>query len=65
MCRNETYSRVRVSKHLSDMFPVKNGLKRGDALSPLLFNFAFRICCLEGSGKSRGLEIKWYTSLGL
>jgi len=22
------------------MFPVKNGLKEGDALSPLLFNFA-------------------------
>jgi hypothetical protein len=22
------------------MFPIKNGLKEGDALSPLLFNFA-------------------------
>ena len=22
------------------MFPIKNGLKKGDALSPLLFNFA-------------------------
>jgi hypothetical protein len=38
-CLNETYSRVRVGKHLSDRFPIKNGLKR-DALSPLLFNFA-------------------------
>jgi len=36
---NETYSTVRVGKHLSDMFPIKNGLKQGDALSPLLFNF--------------------------
>jgi len=40
MCLNETYSRVRVSKHLSDTFPIKNGLKQGDALSPLFFNFA-------------------------
>jgi hypothetical protein len=27
MCLNETYSRVRVGKHLSDTFPIKNGLK--------------------------------------
>jgi hypothetical protein len=40
MCLNETYTRVRVGKHLSDRFPIKNGLKQGDALSPLLFNFA-------------------------
>jgi hypothetical protein len=29
-----------VSKHLSDNFPIQNGLKQRDALSPLLFNFA-------------------------
>ena len=40
MCLTETYSRVRVGKNLSDMFPIRNGLKQGDALSPLLFNFA-------------------------
>jgi hypothetical protein len=40
MCLNEMYSRVRVGKHLSDMFPVRNGLKQRDDLSPLLFNFA-------------------------
>jgi len=32
MCLNETYSRVWVGKHLSDMFPIRNGLKQGDAL---------------------------------
>ena len=40
MCFNETYGRVQVGKHLSDMFPIKNGLIQGEALSPLLFNFA-------------------------
>ena len=40
MCLTETYSRVRVGKCLSDVFPIRNGLKQGDALSPLLFNFA-------------------------
>ena len=39
MCLTETYSRVRVGKNLSDMFPLRNGFKQGDALSPLLFNF--------------------------
>ena len=36
---SETYSIVRVGKNLSDVFPVRNGLKHGDALSPLLFSF--------------------------
>ena len=36
----ETYSRVRVGKNVSDRFPIRNGLKQGDALSPMLFNFA-------------------------
>jgi len=40
MCLNETYSGVREGNHLSDVFPVKSDLKQGDALSPLLFNFA-------------------------
>jgi hypothetical protein len=39
MFLNGTYSRVWVGKHLSDIFPSRNGLKQGDALSPLLFNF--------------------------
>ena len=34
---NESYSRVRVDIHVSDVFPIRNGLKQGDALSPLLF----------------------------
>ena len=40
MCLTETYSRVRVGKNLSNVFPIRNGLKQSDAVSPLLFNFA-------------------------
>jgi len=36
----ETYSRVRVGKNVSDRFPIRNGSKQGDALSPMIFNFA-------------------------
>ena len=40
MCLNETYNRLWVGKHLSDIFPIKNVLKDGDVLTPTLFNFA-------------------------
>jgi hypothetical protein len=40
MCLNETHSRIQVGKYLSGVFPIKNGLQQGDALSPLLFSFA-------------------------
>jgi hypothetical protein len=40
MCLNETYSKVHIGKYLSDNFPIQNGLKQWDVLSPLLFNFA-------------------------
>jgi hypothetical protein len=40
MCLNKTYCKARIGKHLSDMFPIQSGLKQGDDLWPLLFNFA-------------------------
>jgi hypothetical protein len=39
LCLTEKHGR-RVGKNLSDMFPIRNSLKQGDALSPLLLNFA-------------------------
>jgi hypothetical protein len=41
MCLNETYSKIFIGKKLSDACPIQNGLKQEDAISPLLFNFAF------------------------
>jgi hypothetical protein len=40
MCINGTYSRVWIGKCLSHRFSIKNLLKQGDALLPLLFIFA-------------------------
>jgi hypothetical protein len=39
MCLNEACGRVRVCQRVSDMLHVKNVLKQGDALLPLLFSF--------------------------
>jgi hypothetical protein len=44
VCLNETYSTVHRGKHTSDAFSSHNGLKQGDALSPLLFNFCYQEC---------------------
>jgi hypothetical protein len=40
MCLNETCTKVRIGKHMSEIFPIQNGLKHGEALSQLSFNFA-------------------------
>jgi hypothetical protein len=50
MYLNETYSKVHIGKNLSNEFPVQNGVKQGDAVSPLI-QLYFRICHPEGPGK--------------
>ena len=57
MCLNKTYSRVRVGKHLSDMFPIKNSLKGGNALSPLIFDFALEYAIKRIEENHDGLKL--------
>jgi hypothetical protein len=56
--------KVCIVKHLFDTFPIQSGLKQGDALSPLLFNFAlgYGIRKIQKKKKTPGrIEIKWDT----
>jgi hypothetical protein len=40
MYLNKSFSEFRVGKHVPDTFPIQNGLQDGDALLPLILNFA-------------------------
>ena len=57
MCLTETYNRVLVGKNLSEMFRTKNGLKQGDALSPLFFNFALECAIKRVQVNHDGLKL--------
>ena len=57
--------RVKLKKgnYLSSSFPIENGLKQGDALSPLLFNFCLEYAIRKVQISDIMIEIIWTESL--
>jgi Reverse transcriptase (RNA-dependent DNA polymerase). len=56
-CLDDAPSKVRIGNYLSSSFPIENDLKQGDALLPLLLNFALE-CAIRKVLETRlGLDM--------
>jgi hypothetical protein len=56
MCLNETYSKVHIGKHLSDSFPIQNGLKQSQQ-SPQFFKFSLDYTIRKVQENQVGLKL--------
>jgi hypothetical protein len=55
---DETYGRVRVDKNFSDLFPINNGFRQGDAISSLLFNYSLEYAIRRVQVNQDSLKLK-------
>jgi hypothetical protein len=57
MCLNETYSKVHIGKYFLIVFLFKLVKNKGDALSPLLFNFSLEYAMKKVWGNQVRLKL--------
>jgi hypothetical protein len=65
MFLNETCSRVRIGKNVSEKFTVQNGLKKRRCFITTAFQLYFGICHQEGPRETGRTDTEWDTTSGL